>query len=90
MRGDHVYYNCSTYTHHGIDCGDGTVIHYNKNNAQVSRISRANFASAMTVFVKEYSLHDFLDNRSSGICFRLKTRDYFLRYGSLVRKCHSR
>jgi len=58
MRGDHVYYNCSTYTHHGIDCGDGTVIHYNKNNAMVSRISWANFASTKTVFVKEYGLHD--------------------------------
>ncbi len=29
-RGDHLYYYMAggTYSHHGIDCGDGTVIHY--------------------------------------------------------------
>jgi hypothetical protein len=27
-KGDHIYINCGAFTHHGIDCGDGTVIHY--------------------------------------------------------------
>ncbi|MBF2008474.1 MAG: GUN4 domain-containing protein [Chlorogloeopsis fritschii C42_A2020_084] len=34
-RGDHIYVHCDlvgigSYTHHGIDCGDGTVIHYSE------------------------------------------------------------
>ncbi len=27
-RGDHVYVRRGFYTHHGIDAGDGTVIHF--------------------------------------------------------------
>ena len=27
-RGDHIYVHRLGYTHHGIDCGDGTVVHY--------------------------------------------------------------
>lgn len=54
MRGDHVYYNCGAYSHHGIDCGDGTVIHYTKNYGKISHISWASFASGNTVFVREY------------------------------------
>ena len=27
-RGDRIYVNYRAYTHHGIDCGNGTVIHY--------------------------------------------------------------
>lgn len=32
-RGDHLYYfrACGTYSHHGIDCGDGHVIHYDSS-----------------------------------------------------------
>jgi hypothetical protein len=35
-RGDHIYIKCDfqgipTHTHHGIDCGDGIVIHYSEN-----------------------------------------------------------
>lgn len=61
MRGDHVYYNCGAYSHHGIDCGDGTVIHYTKSQGNISRISWADFASGMTVFVKEYGQCDTPD-----------------------------
>lgn len=28
-RGDHLYVWRGVYQHHGIDCGDGTVVHYN-------------------------------------------------------------
>ena len=28
VRGDHIYANYGGYTHHGIYCGDGKVIHY--------------------------------------------------------------
>lgn len=33
-RGDHIYVNCLGYTHHGIDCGDGRVIHFDFSPAQ--------------------------------------------------------
>ena len=60
-RGDHVYYNCGAYSHHGIDCGDGTVIHYTKSQGNISRISWDSFASGMTVFVREYGNCDSPD-----------------------------
>lgn len=52
--GDHVYYNCGGYSHHGIDCGDGTVIEYTKSQKNISRVSRDFFVSGRTVFVREY------------------------------------
>ena len=36
-RGDHVYVRRRHYSHHGIDCGDGTVIHF----ARVRRAFRS-------------------------------------------------
>lgn len=49
-RGDHIYINYGAYTHHGIDCGDGTVIDHpgglsQKFHAAISRTSKASFAS---------------------------------------------
>ncbi|UKO98052.1 lecithin retinol acyltransferase family protein [Nostoc sp. UHCC 0870] len=61
MRGDHVYYNCGAYSHHGINCGDGTVIHYTKSLGKISRISWADFASGVTVVVKKYGQCDTPD-----------------------------
>jgi hypothetical protein len=49
MEGDHVYIKCFNgiaYTHHGIDCGDGTVIHLGKLKGKISRDSMSSFASA--------------------------------------------
>ena len=56
-RGDQVYVYREVvgipYEHHGIDCGDGTVIHYSKvGDAQVSRTSRATFARGKAVYTK--------------------------------------
>ncbi|MDX2098829.1 MAG: lecithin retinol acyltransferase family protein [Leptolyngbyaceae cyanobacterium bins.59] len=43
------------YEHHGIDCGDGTVIHYQKlDEATVSRTSLDKFRSGRMVYVKNY------------------------------------
>lgn len=53
-RGDHIYVHYLGYTHHGIDCGDGTVIHYTKSLAIVDRTSWASFVSVREVFVKNY------------------------------------
>ncbi|HEY9601827.1 MAG TPA: lecithin retinol acyltransferase family protein [Allocoleopsis sp.] len=48
-QGDHIYVYCDTrgivYTHHGIDCGDGTVIHFSRERGKVSRDTMSYFES---------------------------------------------
>jgi len=56
-RGDQVYVYRDVmgapYEHHGIDCGDGTVIHYSKRGkAAITRTSRAAFAQGKTIYLK--------------------------------------
>jgi hypothetical protein len=51
------------YTHHGIDCGDGTVIHFTgepgkKSDAAVARTAMGDFALDSIVHVREYSHKD--------------------------------
>lgn len=57
-RGLHIYVLAMNglYQHHGISCGDGTVIHHpgglpNKSNSAISRTSIANFANGRDVFI---------------------------------------
>jgi hypothetical protein len=62
-RGDQIYVMRplvgmdGVYEHHGIDCGDGTVIHYSKAGemATVTRTSYEAFSWGKPVFVKPYS-----------------------------------
>lgn len=62
-RGDQIYVMRplvgmdGVYEHHGIDCGDGTVIHYSKAGevATVARTSYEAFSWGKPVFVKPYS-----------------------------------
>jgi hypothetical protein len=46
-RGDHIYVRrhrrLSRYSHHGIDCGDGSVIHYAGEPGTVRRVERTPF-----------------------------------------------
>jgi hypothetical protein len=60
-RGDQIYVMrpfaglAGVYEHHGIDCGDGTVIHYRKTDvATISRTSLAAFAQGNRIFVKQF------------------------------------
>lgn len=40
-RGDHIYVKRQRrYTHHGIDCGDGSVIHFVRPRGGVRRVAR--------------------------------------------------
>ena len=61
-RGDliYVYRNWwqldELYKHYGIDCGDGTVIHYRKPSEVVERTSMTIFSKRNIVYVVEYSL----------------------------------
>ncbi|HEY9657563.1 MAG TPA: lecithin retinol acyltransferase family protein, partial [Allocoleopsis sp.] len=61
-RGDQIYVMRplmgmdGIYEHHGIDCGDGTVIHYHKgNDAVITRTSYALFARGNPVYTKSYA-----------------------------------
>jgi len=60
-RGDQIYVMREflnfpgVYEHHGIDCGDGTVIHYRKGTETVSRTSIQVFTEGRMVYVKHYT-----------------------------------
>jgi hypothetical protein len=66
MRGDQIYvyrqmWNVEgVYQHHGIDYGDGTVIHYRKPSEIIERTSFATFSRGNSVSIKVYS---------QGFCF---------------------
>ena len=56
-RGEQIYVYRDVvgvpYEHHGIDCGDGTVIHYSKRGeAAISRTPRSAFAQGKTIYTK--------------------------------------
>ncbi len=61
-RGDQIYVIrpfvglASVYEHHGIDCGDGTVIHYSKlePTATVRRTARSQFSQMRPVRMRDY------------------------------------
>ena len=63
-RGDHIRVFRRGYWHHGIDCGDGTVIHYtgelfDRVNAAIRRTPMAQFAKGGKVrVVKSTSAFD--------------------------------
>lgn len=57
-RGDHIYARRGArYSHHGIDCGDGSVIHYAGPRGTVRRVARTpweEFAAGSKVRVRTY------------------------------------
>lgn len=59
-KGDRIYvyrnlWNLDgLYKHHGIDCGDGTVIHYRKPSETIERTSLETFARGNPVYVTQY------------------------------------
>jgi hypothetical protein len=54
-RGDHLYVDYPGFSHHGIYCGDGTVIHFSKNNNfKISRTSLAEFAQGKIINIIEH------------------------------------
>ncbi|AVH69993.1 lecithin retinol acyltransferase family protein [Nostoc sp. 'Lobaria pulmonaria (5183) cyanobiont'] len=59
-NGDHIYVslwtNGNPFTHHGIDCGDGTVIHY--DGQRICLVSKNAFAEGKTIHIKEYGKCD--------------------------------
>jgi len=65
-RGDHIRVRRLGYWHHGIDCGDGQVIHYagepwRWRHAAVCRIPFVEFARGRAVELVEYSVCDTIE-----------------------------
>lgn len=63
-RADHIYIKCDVvgilpYTHHGIDCGDGTVIHY--SDGCIRRVSIQNFSQGKKFDKQHYDYCDSPD-----------------------------
>jgi hypothetical protein len=59
VRGAHIYVERDLYSHHGIDCGDGTVIDFagqggGKNTAIIRRVTLAEFAQGAPVRTRTY------------------------------------
>src|SRR5438046_1534939 len=68
-RGDHVFVPRWLYSHHGIDVGDGTVIHYTgtpfeKVAAVIARTSMDEFARGETVSVRHYRERQYDSERT--------------------------
>lgn len=59
-RGDQIYVireliNLQgVYEHHGIDCGDGSVIHMRKRNETIERTSIESFAEGKKIYIRHY------------------------------------
>ena len=57
-RGDHIYVRRGRhYTHHGVDCGDGTVIHYVGPRGSVRHVRQTpveEFSVGSAVMVRDY------------------------------------
>ena len=78
-QGDHLYVDrrLGSFTHHGIDCGDGTVIHY-KDGASIIRSTRAFFSGGSQIRVRDYGQADPPSVVMKRALSRLGERDYNL------------
>ncbi|KQW50930.1 hypothetical protein ASC77_25055 [Nocardioides sp. Root1257] len=81
-QGDHVYVRRGRrYSHHGIDCGDGSVIHYVGTRASVRRVARtslAEFAADAVVLTRPYERRLGPEETVSNAESRLGTEGYHL------------
>jgi hypothetical protein len=81
-RGDHLYARRGPhYTHHGIDCGDGTVIHYvgeRGTERHVARTSYEDFAAGDPVHVRSYRNRLPVDDIVANAESRIGTGGYHL------------
>lgn len=86
-KGDHIYVTRPLgYTHHGIDCGDGTVIHFtgepgkkmSKSEAGIARSMLSDFALDAIVHVREYSKKDDVQVVIERAESKIDSKDYHL------------
>lgn len=82
-KGDHIFVQRPLYTHHGIDCGDGTVIHYTgepgqKRNAAVKRTGIQDFTSGGNLLIRYYGKPDTVEKTLERAFSRLGEDSYNL------------
>ncbi|NEO28202.1 MAG: lecithin retinol acyltransferase family protein, partial [Kamptonema sp. SIO4C4] len=70
------------YEHHGIDCGDGTVIHYRKPSEVIERTALLTFSQGKKVYVKDYPTHFIPDVVVQRAMSRLGERKYNLLFNN--------
>jgi hypothetical protein len=90
-RGDHIRVHRGVYWHHGIDCGDGTVIHYsgtlkNKRRARIERVTVNQFAHPGDAETIEVVAYDDSYPPEEVIC-RAESRLGEAKYSFLRRNC---
>jgi hypothetical protein len=81
--GDHIFVYRLGYTHHGIDVGDGTVIHYTgevgqKTNAAVRQTPITEFAKGCDTHVQQYGMYDDASKTLERATSRLGENKYHL------------
>ncbi len=89
-RGDQIYvirpfFNLDgLYEHHGIDCGDRTVIHYSKreDEATVKRTSIEAFTWSKPVYIRQYPAHYIAETTLQRAESRLGEREYNLLFNN--------
>jgi hypothetical protein len=81
-RGDHIYvHRGRRYSHHGIDCGDGTVIHYVGPRGPLRRVDRTSlevFAAGSPVLVRHHERRLGVEETIRNAESRVGTADYHL------------
>jgi Lecithin retinol acyltransferase len=84
-KGDHIFTSIAIdgnpFTHHGIDCGNGTVIHY--DGEKIARISRSEFGKGKNIFTKEYDECD----PSNMVVQRAESRLGEAKYNAFTNNC---
>ncbi len=87
-RGDQIYVFREfinihgVYQHHGIDCGDGTVIHYRKGTEKIERDSKKDFADGRQIYLKKYAVRYIADTTIQRAESRLSERQYNLLFNN--------
>ena len=82
-RGDHIYVSRGLYTHHGIDAGDDTVIHFtgepgSKRNAAIARSAMGDFLQGAECKVRRYGKRDDVDTTMARAESQLGATSYHL------------
>ncbi len=57
-KADHIFVSHGIYTHHGIDCGDGSVVHLSRASGEIGRIDIDQFLSRRSLRVQLWAAAD--------------------------------
>lgn len=87
-RGDQIYifrefWNLEgLYEHHGIDCGDGTVIHYRKPSEIIEQTSIEIFSRGQKIYIRQYPIRYIADTVINRAQSRLGEKQYNLLFNN--------